>query len=120
MRTCNRNFPGVDRDASDRLAGEVAADEKAMIDAIAALRQKEASTLEAIGFLMGTDPGQISRYLKGTSSTTLTNYIKIARALGYRSRLVLEKADAPGGASRLLSDLRIPGHKVHSTHGPAR
>ena len=53
-----------------------------MIDAISELRQKELSSLEAIGYLMGADPAQLSRYLKGTRSTTLTNYLRIARALG--------------------------------------
>ena len=93
MKTCNRNFPGTERTTSDGHARDVAIDEKAMIDAISELRQKESSSLEAIGYLMGADPAQLSRYLKGTHSTTLTNYLRIARALGYRSRLVLEKAD---------------------------
>lgn len=114
MRTCNHNFPGADRETSDSLARDVAIDEKAMIDAISNLRQKEASSLEAIGYLMGADPAQISRYLKGTRSTTLTNYIRIARALGYRSKLVLEKADVSGRSAHVLSDLKIAPHKVRT------
>ena len=112
MRTCKHNFPGTDRDTSDSFARDVASDEKAMIDAISDLRHKESSSLEAIGYLMGADPAQLSRYLKGTRSTTLTNYIRIARALGYRSRLVLEKADASEVSSNVLSDLKIVPHQV--------
>lgn len=118
MRTCNHNFPGADRETSDSLARDVAIDEKAMIDAISNLRQKEASSLEAIGYLMGADPAQLSRYLKGTRSTTLTNYIRIARALGYRSKLVLEKADGSGRSAHVLSDLKIAPHKVRTIRQP--
>lgn len=91
MRSCNRNFPGAALEVSDQFALDVAADEKAIVGAIAALRG-EASSLEAIGCLLGTDPTQISRYLRGVSSMTLTNYIRIARALGYRPKIVLERA----------------------------
>ena len=116
MKTCNRNFPGTDRTTSDGYARDVAIDEKAMIDAISELRQKESSSLEAIGYLMGADPAQLSRYLKGTRSTTLTNYLRMARALRYRSRLVLEKADLSDSSSGVLSGLRIVPHQVRRTH----
>ncbi len=109
MRTCNRKFPGADPEVSDQFALDVAADEKAIVDAIAALRE-ETSSLEAIGYLLGTDPAQISRHLRGVSSTTLTNYIRIARALGYRCKIVLERAK-----NDVLPDLRIGSHKVHRT-----
>jgi transcriptional regulator with XRE-family HTH domain len=112
MRTCNRHFPGTDRVTSDRLASDVATDEKAIIDAISELRQKESASLEAIGFLLGADPGQLSRYLKGTCSTSMTNYLRIARALGYRCRIRLEKADESGTDGNLLADLKISSHKV--------
>src|ERR1700741_4807348 len=86
MRSCNRNFPGAAPEVGDQFALDVAADEKAIVDAIAALRGG-ASSLEAIGYLLGTDPVQISRHLRGVSSTTLTNYIRIAWALGYRCKM---------------------------------
>ena len=76
------HLPGHRSHHKRRYARDVAIDEKAMIDAISELRQKESSSLEAIGYLMGADPAQLSRYLKGTRSTTLTNYLRIARALG--------------------------------------
>lgn len=114
MRTCNRNFPGADPEVSDQFALEVAADEKAIVDAIAALRG-EASSLEAIGYLLGTDPAQISRHLKGVSSTTLTNYLRIARAFGYRCKIILERAKTTGIAQDVLTDLRVGSHKVHRT-----
>jgi hypothetical protein len=46
MRTCNRHFPGTDSKISDQMALDVANDEKAIIDAIALLRQNDASSLE--------------------------------------------------------------------------
>jgi hypothetical protein len=107
MRSCNRSFPGAAPDVSDQFAMDVATDERAIVDAIAALR-REASSIEAIGYLLGTDPAQISRHLSGVSSTTLTNYIRIARALGYRSKIVLERAETD-----VLTDLTIGSHKVH-------
>lgn len=110
MKTCNRHFPGTDIETSRQLQSDVDVDEKAIVEAIAALRQKE--SLEAIGFLLGADPAQISRHLKGTRSTTLTNYLRIARALGYRCKIVLEKAESAPGSGGILSDLRIAPHKV--------
>jgi len=107
MRSCNRNFPGAAPEVSDQFALDVATDEKAIVDAIAALRG-EASSLEAIGYLLGADPAQISRHLRGVSGTTLINYIRIARALGYRSKIILERAQ-----TNVLADLRIGSHKVH-------
>ena len=110
MKTCNRHFPGTDGNVSRQFEADVAADEKAIIGAIAALRKTE--SLEAIGFLLGADPAQISRHLKGTRSTTLTNYLRIARALGYRCKVVLEKAEATSASKDILSDLKITPHKV--------
>jgi hypothetical protein len=109
MRSCNRAFPGAASEVSDQFASDVASDEKAIVDAIAAVRG-EASSIEAIGYLLGTDPAQISRHLRGVSSTTLTNYIRIARALGYRSKIILERAETD-----VLADLSIGSHKVHRT-----
>lgn len=111
MKTRTRDFPGTDQETSERLASEVAFDEKTIIGEMLELRRNNSMSLEAIGFLLGADPSQISRYLNGTSSVTLTNYLRIARALGFRCRIVLEPADAgPGNAP--LSDLRIASHKV--------
>jgi hypothetical protein len=113
MRTRTRDFPGADHETSERLAFDVAGDEKAIIDGLLERRQENPVSLEAIGFLLGADPSQISRYLNGTSSVTLTNYLRIARALGFRCRIVLEAADAVPGSTP-LSDLRIGSHKVCS------
>ncbi len=111
MRTRTRDFPGTDHETSQRLALDVAEDEKLIIDEILERRQGNPMSLEAIGFMLGADPSQISRYLNGTSSVTLTNYLRIARALGFRCRIVLEPAGSgPGNTS--LSDLRITPHKV--------
>jgi citrate lyase gamma subunit len=40
MRSCNRNFPGAAPEVSDQFALDVATDEKAIVDAIAALRER--------------------------------------------------------------------------------
>ena len=94
MKTRRRDFPGTDPETSERLAREVASDENAIINALLELRQTNSMSLEAIGFLLGTDPSQISRYLKGNSKVTLTNYVRIARAFGYRCRIVFEQTEA--------------------------
>jgi transcriptional regulator with XRE-family HTH domain len=112
MRTRTRDFPGADRETNERLALDVARDEESIINAILELRRTNAMSLEAIGFLLGTDPSQISRYLKGNSSVTLTNYLRIARALGFRCRIVLEPADVAGTGNDTLLDLTITSHKV--------
>lgn len=59
-----------------------------------------------------TSPAQLSRYLKGTRSTTLTNYLRIARALGYQTKLTLERAEVTVVSSQVLSDLKITPHQV--------
>lgn len=113
MKTCKREFPGVDRQTSDRLALDVKTDEQAIIENIAELRRQSSVSLEAIGYLMGSDPAQISRYLKGSCSTTLTNYLRIVRALGYRCKIVFDKADTMGLDINPLAELKITAHKVH-------
>lgn len=72
-------------------------------------------SLEAMGFLLGTGAGQISRYLNRSAGVTITNYLRIARALGYRCRIVLEKADGSQPGHQPLSDLRLEPHKVSKT-----
>ena len=111
MRTRKRDFPGADHETNERLTLDVASDEKAIINEVLDLRRENPMSLEAIGFLLGADPSQVSRYLNGTSSITLTNYLRIARALGFRCRVVLEAADVTPGRTP-LSDLRIEPHKV--------
>src|SRR5664279_3505393 len=111
MRTRTRDFPGADRETNERLTLDVARDEEAIINEILELRRTNPISLEAIGFLLGADPSQISRYLNGTSGVTLTNYLRIARALGFRCRIILEPADA-GPDNTALSNLRIASHKV--------
>jgi len=117
MRTRTRDFPGADHATSERLALDVVSDEKAIIGEMLELRRESPMSLEAIGFLLGADPSQISRYLNGSSGVTLTNYLRIARALGFRCRIVLEPADA-GADNTPLSDLKIASHKVCNARRP--
>jgi Helix-turn-helix len=112
MKTRRRDFPGTDSETSERLAREVAFDEEAIMNALIELREINAMSLEAIGFLLGSDPSQISRYLRGSSKVTLTDYVRIARAFGYRSRIVLEPAEPAGSGGTALSNLKINPHKV--------
>jgi transcriptional regulator with XRE-family HTH domain len=112
MRTRTRNFPGTDETTSQRMALDVAQDEEAIIHSVLELRRTNPMSLEAMGFLLGTGAGQISRYLNRSAGVTITNYLRIARALGYRCRIVLEKADASQPGHQPLSDLKIEPHKV--------
>jgi hypothetical protein len=112
MKMCRRDFPGLDRDTSDRLSADVASDENAILQEIGERRRLSTVSLEAIGYLIGSDPAQLSRYLKGTCGVTLINYLRIARALGYRARIVLEKVDAGGAEANPAAALKIAAHKV--------
>lgn len=112
MRVCSQDFPGVDSETSDRFAREVASDEEAIIDAVRKVREQESINLEEIGFLLGVGPNQVSRYLKRTCLISLTNYVRIARALGYRCRVVLERAETHGEDSDHLGNVKISRHKV--------
>jgi transcriptional regulator with XRE-family HTH domain len=94
------------------MAQDVAQDEEAIIHSVLELRRSNPMSLEAMGFLLGTGAGQISRYLNRSAGVTITNYVRIARALGYRCRIVLEKADASQPGQQPLAELRIEPHKV--------
>lgn len=112
MKQSRRDFPGLDRETSDRLSRDVTSDEQAILDEIGERRRVSSVSLEAIGYLIGSDPAQLSRCLKGSCSMTLTNYLRIARALGYRAKVTLEKAD-PGSADITpAAGLKIAQHKV--------
>lgn len=111
IRSCRSVFPGTDPETSDRFTQEIAADENEFVSGLRKLRADEAVSLEAVGFLLGINPGQLSRYLKGNSSTTLTNYLRIARAMGYRTRIVFEKVDNASEADP-LADLKILTNRV--------
>jgi hypothetical protein len=90
MRTCKRDFPGADHDTSERLAVEVDADERAIVTALGTLREDASISLEAVGYLMGTNPAQLSRYLKGTtprhSQTTSAPRITVLHILSSVNR----------------------------------
>jgi transcriptional regulator with XRE-family HTH domain len=117
MKHCRRDFPGLDRDTSDRLAADVVTDENAILHEIGELRRLSSVSLEAIGYLIGSDPAQLSRYLRGTCGMTLTNYLRIARALGYRARIVLEQVDSGGVENNPAAALKITAHKVRHHRG---
>ncbi len=107
-----KDFPGTDRRTNDQLLNDIAADEKAIVTALRSLREQEAVSLEEIGFVLGVGAGQISRYLNGSCGTTLTNYLRIARALGYRCRVVFERQEEGGTPLQATSEQKILPHKV--------
>jgi hypothetical protein len=96
---------------SARMMGDVDADEQAAIAAVSELRRSSAISLETIGFMLGTGANQISRNLNRSASITLTNYLRIARSLGYRCRIVLERAEDNSEVS--LSNLNPVSHRAH-------
>jgi hypothetical protein len=49
-----------------------------------------------------------------TTSTSLTNYLRIARALGYRCKFVFEKADSD--RTDVLADMKLTPHRVCHHH----
>jgi hypothetical protein len=49
--------------------------------------------------------------LNRSASITLTNYLRIARSLGYRCRIVLERAEDNSEVS--LSNLNPVSHRAH-------
>lgn len=102
-----KDFPGTDPLTNDRMMSEIAADQKAIVAGISSLREKESASLEEVGFLLGIGSGSISQYLSGACGTSLTNYLRIARALGYRCRMVFERVDSPSDSSSPASDQKI-------------
>jgi transcriptional regulator with XRE-family HTH domain len=113
MRPCKRNFFGMDPEISDRLSKDVANDERAILDSLAQLREQESASLEAVAFMLGNSPGRLSGYLKGSTTTSLTNYLRIARALRYRSKIIFERADSDS-SSEPLGSFKLPAHRVYS------
>jgi transcriptional regulator with XRE-family HTH domain len=107
-----KGFPGTDDQTGAQFVKDVCDDERAILEAIRSVRQEQALSLEEIGFLLGVGAGQISRYLRGNRGTTLVNYLRITRALGYRFCVVLEKVDEPDQVPQRLLDLKITRHRV--------
>ena len=87
------SFPGTDVVESTRMAADVALDEERMIAKMNGLREVEGVSLEALAFVLATQSAQLSRHLKGRCNTYLLNYIRVARALGYRCEISFSKAD---------------------------
>jgi transcriptional regulator with XRE-family HTH domain len=114
MRTCNLHFPGLDEQTSEKLAADVAADQEAVLTAIRNLREEAGISLEALGFVLGCDAAHLSRYLKGMSVATLTQYIRVPRALGYRCTVNYERVDRTSAGNATGSELAILHHKVLS------
>jgi hypothetical protein len=117
MKRRTRHFPGADDNSGQLMMRDVDADEAAAIEMIAVLRRSSGTSLEAIGFMLGTGANQISRYLNRSAGITLTNYLRIARCLGYRCKIVLERVEEGGELS--LSDLNTVSHRVSSCKPPA-
>ena len=111
MRTRTRDFPGTDPETNRRLTEDVERDEATIINGLIEIRRKNQISFEVIGFLLGSDASLISRNLRG-SGVTLTNFLRIARALGYRCRVSFEKADETELDTGAIRNLEITSHKV--------
>lgn len=118
MKTRLRKFPGTDAHAGAKMSLDVDADEQAALNNLAKLRQNKAITLETIGFMLGTAGNHISRYFNRTASITLSNYMRIARSLGYRCKITFEPVDEKGEVS--LSDLNNVSHRVDRGRSPRK
>ena len=114
MSARHKTFPGTDRETSDLLASDVTADETAIIAALPELKEQESVSLEELAFLLGTQAAQLSRHLNGTCETSLMNYLRLARALGYRSRIVFDKAAPVGNRIQKTSKRKGSSHQVAS------
>ena len=114
MSARQKTFPGTDRETSDLLSSDVTADETAIIAALRELRELESVSLEELAFVLGTQAAQLSRHLNGTYETSLMNYLRLARALGYRSRMVFDRAEPVGDSIRETSKRKGSPRKVAS------
>ena len=112
MSARQKTFPGTDRETSDLLASDVTADETAIITALRELKEQESVSLEELAFLLGTQAAQLSRHLNGACETSLMNYLRLARALGYRSRIVFNKAEPVGNRIQETSQRKGSSHKI--------
>lgn len=112
MRSCSKTFPGADRKTSDQFASDVSDDERAMVTALRSLRAREALSLEEVGFILGMGAGPLSRCMSGAAGVSLTSYLRIARAMGYRCRVSLEKVKEHGGGGDAVSNVKIAAHRV--------
>jgi hypothetical protein len=95
------------------MALDVANDEKAIIDAIALLRQNDASSLEAIGFLLGGRLGPDIASSQGEQQYDIDELSSNSASIGYRCKIVLERAETITASKGVLSDPRIGTHMVH-------
>lgn len=107
-----KDFPGTDGQTNRQFVKDIHDDERAIIDAIHSVRKEQAVSLEEIGFILGVEASQISRYLTGNCDASLTNYLRITRALGYRFRVTLEKAAETDRVPESFPDLKITRHPV--------
>jgi hypothetical protein len=107
-----RTFAGADDRASERMASDVAIDEKRLLTQLGSLRSSEGVSLEALAFLLGAQPAQLSRHLAGKCGTQLANYLRIARALGYRCEVTFRKVDVDDGTVQTTTDLKAPASKA--------
>ena len=114
----SKGFPGLDRETAERFTSDVSAQEKQFIDALRAGRADENISLEELGFLIGISSGQLSRYASGECALTITNYLRIARALGYRPQVTWEKISDPAEAA--LPNMKVLPHKVMRSQSATR
>lgn len=114
----NKGFPGLDSETAEHFMSDVSAQEKQFIDALRAARADENISLEELEFLLGVSSGQLSRYASGECALTITNYLRIARALGYRPQVTWKRISDPAEAA--LPNMKVLPHKVMRPHATSR
>ena len=112
MRNRKLDFPGVDNCTSKKLSRDVAEDREAVLQAVQNLRKKEEMSLEEVSFVLGAHAGQLSRQFKGDVSMTLTSYLRLVRALGYRCQVTFTKVPSDTSDADFYSDLKLNSHRV--------
>ncbi len=93
-----RDFPGADAEINASMSRDVEQDVTALLEVLSGPRTKNRVSLEALGYVLGTSGGHISKYLRCGFGISLLNYLRIARALGYRCRVHFERVDDGGVA----------------------
>ena len=103
-------YEGLDGRSAKLLDQDVAADRDAFMNSVRELREQTSTSIEEISFLLGVHTGRLSRQLRGEVDFTLTSYLRLVRAFGYRCQIVLEKTDEVD--TNVLSNLKLGSRRV--------
>lgn len=88
----------ADAETNVSMLRDIEQDERALLEALSGLRTKNKISLETLAYVLGASGDHISKYLRSGASISFVNYLRIARALGYRCRVHFERVDEGGVA----------------------